>query len=347
MYVAEYLPRLSQVSIKLEFPEDTKCITVLGIRRSNLFIQAANTYTIPLPIQQASSLEQAKIGAISIKNGIMSINLSVGSSGAELEDSSFMSLSKSDNQKWSVKDLVKKTPKDKNNINEFSFCCARCDEVIIESRTMRFLDMPSEFWHEMMDFWHCHKPHEHYHNDNDKNYNGKLVPAAGNVHIGSSYLLTTDRPTECPKCGTTLGVKEDNCVRIYKWNVKLKYSSITETFPAYAFVFYTLLDKVNASAIRKLSLKSGSSSLNVWVSNLGLNVSVTDTMVLTNALKILYMENPEKLEDEVLEVPQEVYTSFIEQLRYLNCKLPPGSNTSLISEKDALEIYYITYLLTQ
>lgn len=347
MYVAEYLPRLNQVVIKVDFAELSSDITGVGIRESRLVVQAKSTFAVPLPVPHDSSLEKAKIGGLSVKNDIMSINMAVGAAGSELENSSFMNLSKSDHQMWSVKDLVRKTPRNEQNVNEFSFCCAQCQNVIISSLDLKFMDMPSEFWYEMMDFWHCHKPHEEHHNHNDKNYNGKLTPTKGNVHIGASYILTSDAPTKCPDCSADLGVAEDGSVRLYKWRLLLKYGNTVEMFPPYAFVFYSLLDKVNLSAIRKVSIKSGASSVNVWVSNLGLGVSVTDSPVLTNAMKILYAENPQQLEDEVLDAPSDVYDSFIHHINLLNSRLPQGSKTLHMSEDDTGGNYSIAYLLAQ
>lgn len=343
MYLAEHLPRLGQISIKLDFPETAKSISGIGIRQSNLVIQASSTYTTPLPIHDASVLEKAKIEGANFGTEVAAVNLAVGTSG-DISDASFMSLSKSDNQRWSVKDLVRKTPQNKDNVNEFCFCCAGCGAEIINSKQKKFLDMPSEFWYEMMDFWHCHKPHEHHHNENDKNFNGKLVPAAGNVHIGSSYLLTADGPSKCPNCGCTLGVDENQAVRIYKWKLELKYGGVTETYPPYAFVFYSLLDKVNSSAVRKVSIKSGKSTYNIWVSNLGLNVSVTETPLLTNALKLLYIELPSRLEEEVLEVPDEVFESFKQHITHINARLPETCRTLQMSENDALATHSISYL---
>ena len=39
--------------------------------------------------------------------------------------------------------------------------CRYCDCVIVErGRIQQWKDLPSEGWAEMMEFWHCHKPHE-------------------------------------------------------------------------------------------------------------------------------------------------------------------------------------------
>ncbi|KAH8129704.1 ubiquitin-conjugating enzyme E2-binding protein [Trichoderma asperelloides] len=47
-------------------------------------------------------------------------------------------------------------------------CCRHCDSAIVQrGRIKSWKDLPSENWAEMMEFWHCHKPHEHEHHDGE------------------------------------------------------------------------------------------------------------------------------------------------------------------------------------
>lgn len=40
--------------------------------------------------------------------------------------------------------------------------CRKCDHAIVEEGAITsWKDLPSENWAEMMEFWHCHKPHDH------------------------------------------------------------------------------------------------------------------------------------------------------------------------------------------
>ena len=51
---------------------------------------------------------------------------------------------------WSAKELSA----------DSTICCRFCQSVILESgKVLVWKDLPSENWAEMMDFWHCHKPH--------------------------------------------------------------------------------------------------------------------------------------------------------------------------------------------
>ena len=55
------------------------------------------------------------------------------------------------------------------------FSCARCHATVLgRDRIRSWKDLPSENWAEMMDFWHCHKPHE---KDEDTEKGGRLILA--------------------------------------------------------------------------------------------------------------------------------------------------------------------------
>ena len=44
---------------------------------------------------------------------------------------------------------------------ETAVCCGRCSTVIVaRGKVQTWKALPSQGWAEMMEFWHCHKPHE-------------------------------------------------------------------------------------------------------------------------------------------------------------------------------------------
>lgn len=56
----------------------------------------------------------------------------------------------------------------------------RCStSIVMQGRVADWRDLPSTGWAEMMDLWHCHKPHEH---EAPSNVNGKGY-AAGNTRL--------------------------------------------------------------------------------------------------------------------------------------------------------------------
>lgn len=342
MYLAEYLPRLKQVSVKVEVGT-SESIEAVSLAENVLLIRTpTSTVEVPLPVSHTAS---TKPTGYSFHDGVLSMTFSTASDTKG--SSTFMELARSNAQLWSVSDLVAKTPRDSKNVNIFQFCCSNCHAVIIDSKSLKFIDMPSEFWQEMMDFWHCHKPHEHHHNENDKNYNGKIQPLQNQVYIGSYYLLLSGQSEKCEKCGSSLGIVEQGSTKLYKWRLNLCYKETRETYPPFAAIFYLILDKVNSSAIRKFTFKTKSASTNIWVLNLGLSVSVAEVPVLKNALKIFYIENPAETEDEVVEVPEEVYASFITEISLINSRMPSDCQEAEMKVDEDSKLYKVSYLVSR
>lgn len=47
-------------------------------------------------------------------------------------------------------------------------CCRDCGDALVQNGKINsWKDLPSENWAEMMDFWHCHKPHDHGQHESD------------------------------------------------------------------------------------------------------------------------------------------------------------------------------------
>ena len=91
---------------------------------------------------------------------------------------------------WSAQDLTSKT----------TIQCKQCKATIVaEEKVSNWKDLPSENWAEMMDFWHCHKPHdENTHGDaaEAKGYSSKsqlaVFPGTGLVDTVSFLLHKND-----------------------------------------------------------------------------------------------------------------------------------------------------------
>lgn len=70
------------------------------------------------------------------------------SKSSKIYDSSIMSLP---DGRWTKEEL--------RSDSDFSIECLNCKQKIISKDNCQVLnDMPSEFWFELMDYWHCHKP---------------------------------------------------------------------------------------------------------------------------------------------------------------------------------------------
>ena len=76
-----------------------------------------------------------------------------------------------------------------------------CDTALVErGRITQWKDLPSEGWAEMMDLWHCHKPHEPDHSEKgsditEKGYaaNNKLTAKEGVGLVNPISLLLTGK----------------------------------------------------------------------------------------------------------------------------------------------------------
>lgn len=316
MYIVDYLPRLGTLSINMDVADGSAKISRVSLIGPNelVVVLGSTRYKIDLPISITDN--NTKITQLISKDGSLSIKMNVGS---EINESFMNHLIDSDLQKWSVKDLLSKTSiNPESQKNEFRFLCHGCNASIIDSTQANFRDMPSELWYEMMDFWHCHKPHNPSF-IHDKNYQ-HLEPQAGEVYIGTSYLMTTLDP-KCV-CGEILGKNN----KIFKWNLKLSYNDTIETYPLYLYVYYNLLDKINSTAGRNFKVvnKSDDKSLNIWTVGVGLKVSISG-IKLENCLKILYDDTYDSNDFEEIVLEDDIFLQFLQRLDYINDKLPDRS----------------------
>ncbi|KAI1470414.1 ubiquitin-conjugating enzyme E2-binding protein [Daldinia caldariorum] len=106
---------------------------------------------------------------------------------------------------WSASDLLPESP----------ILCRSCRNTIVKPGIIKvWKDLPSENWAEMMEFWHCHKPHDHGHkHDDDDGSTSKAYGAnsrisaqdgVGFVDISSFLLSETNISTSTITKDTTL-----------------------------------------------------------------------------------------------------------------------------------------------
>ncbi|KAF4455032.1 hypothetical protein F53441_2593 [Fusarium austroafricanum] len=92
---------------------------------------------------------------------------------------------------WTSVDIAAGTP----------VSCRNCgSEFVAQSTINTWKDLPSENWAEMMEFWHCHKPHDHQHQNSEslatKGYGANHAISAqkgvGFVDLTSFLFLESD-----------------------------------------------------------------------------------------------------------------------------------------------------------
>lgn len=346
MYYTELLPRLNSLTVILDFSGDVKDIKGIRIDKNDLAISTEGSkLRIKLPIDGNYNVADMTIS--SLKCIDLCLRLSISFPAAKLSEhtQSFMDFNHSNVQKWSCSDL-RRTPQNAEKQNIFHFSCSYCNRNIINSKDCSFFDMPSELWSEMMDFWHCHKPHDHgNHGEHQHTTNQyeELKPKLMDVIIGGFYFLVDKAgglkveadQVYCPSCDAELGVLDKSSKKVFKYNLKLNYDSVLEQFPRYLYVYNCVLDKINLSACRTFVIKSDSKSLFIWVLNIGLDIS-TETGVFKNALKLLYDVDHREIEmpTEEIRVPGVVLDDCITRLQEINSQLPLGHRSAAVSGKN-------------
>jgi hypothetical protein len=91
---------------------------------------------------------------------------------------------------WSAPELLEKPTA--------SFSCRTCSAVVIPSgRIQQWKDLPSGNWADMMDFWHCHKPHGGDESSDSKYsvFERGFVIEAGTGLVDRGYFLLS--PEDC------------------------------------------------------------------------------------------------------------------------------------------------------
>lgn len=323
MIYSEYLSRVDSIPVVLDFTEQVKDIKQILLQSSDVLAitTTSNSYTINLP----HPISKLKITKLNVANNCLQIFLHANSTNKTLKDNS--SFLNTHLDKWSRQDLKKIT-----NGSNFKFNCLKCSATIIDSSLYKFLDMPSEFWYEFMDYWHCHKPHndEKY----DKTYGELKPPNDSTVLLGDHYLLMNINDSllfegngiNCRKCGTSLGIAKPS-IKLFKWKLQLLYSNdqgnLTDVYPYQMFIYNLMVDKVNSHAIRKFYLNHQSTTWYFWVTNVGLDITINDK-TFKNTLKILYSkeEDSNYSEYELLDLPLEIQAKFIEKIVNRTKELP-------------------------
>lgn len=345
MYFSEYLPRLNSISVVLDVNSDFKIddINRISIVGELLSIELKNN--TPIRVNLPDKASQTSITGMKLTNSTLSFGVKMH----EKELDSTVPFTEETIDKWSCKDLSQ-TPKIGRH-HKFRFVCKNCNSELIDSSQYDFKDMPSEQWYEMMDFWHCHKPENH--EEHKKEYKGVLKPDNKTIIIGSYYLLEKSNghinkmqnSITCKKCGQLLGETFQDALKLFKWCVELQFESKNtihkEQYRPGIFIYNTILDKINFSAVRKFKIEVETQSKFIWIMSLGLNV-VIDGKVCHNALKVLYADNVSKEESyEPLDVPYpEVAKLFLNDINMINSLMP----VSMRSVSIGTDNYLVSYL---
>lgn len=204
-----------------------------------------------------------------------------------------------------------------------------CGSSLVPEGT-RWKPLPSEHWAELMDLWHCHKPHNSQENDANPLYqlamNG-FHPTPNTAYYSDTYYLVeksclSDHARGCPVTASIMNSydQSSSTVKIWKWDLLSKDSRIS---PLISSILKELVD-AHATFTFEINHK-----LLIWVLNL--NSSFTSSQypspqiekikVLFGNAELLRSSRPDA---EPVDLPGHVYDRLVEELTSVNEGLPGG-----------------------
>ena len=161
----------------------------------------------------------------------------------------------------------------------------------------------------------------------------------------------SNHDVKCESCKHNLGTLDNSILKIFKWNLALKYNDNIETFPSYIYVYNLIVDKMNLSAIRKFNVTSESRQdyMFIWIMNIGVDVS-TENFVLNNSMKIFYYHDDIRSiskDDESIEsvlLQDNVFNDFLRELSKINNFIPNSKKTMTLKFGEEEKIFNVSFI---
>ncbi|QPG73058.1 hypothetical protein FOA43_000362 [Brettanomyces nanus] len=359
-YFSEFLPRLKTISVCIKYPENVLPKALHTNEQGDMIILVDNDgkqLQLKIPVRSIPNFNVSVTG----ENGMLSFKLPSDPKDTQVESierfRDIDTLTDKDSLPWSAKEMAS------FKAHDDSFVCLKCHRTLIPLKSVRRIDpMPSEFWSEMMEFWHCHKPAT----DSTNSYNSindrfnKFHPGDYNLIVGSHYIVlnpaqfamtTIGESCNCAGCNFQLGIKDTSTgnYKVYMWNLghRVAGSSVISTFHPYLQAFSLLIDSISATAIRFYVVKvkqskddacSRSSRLLVWCFSFGLEV-VIGNLLLHNSLKVMFKNSDTEIDEfvrqsksssvqyDTIELDKICYDDFASELLETHQLLPDQQNS--------------------
>jgi hypothetical protein len=149
-FYAELLPNIKSISLLISLPTSANASTRATVDPgSTTAVLYHNGETTPLilPAQANPGPRQLVLTTTLGEKTLSSrLPLAAPSTTASYDNENYAP--------WSALQLSSK--------ESVSYCCRACKAVVLPSgRIQKWKNLPSGNWADMMDFWHCHKPHDH------------------------------------------------------------------------------------------------------------------------------------------------------------------------------------------
>lgn len=152
---AELLSFIGQISVSVSLATETTSTTRAEIIDNGRVIRfhhdgCTQSMKLPAPVARSASLPLPQNAAQQVSWRLPAATKASRLSTYSLENQALP---------WNAVDI-----KPGSSVN-----CRTCNRPIVKDGTIdAWKDLPSENWAEMMEFWHCHKPHDHEeHQDED------------------------------------------------------------------------------------------------------------------------------------------------------------------------------------
>ncbi|KAG5354617.1 hypothetical protein CJU89_6391 [Yarrowia sp. B02] len=202
--------------------------------------------------------------------------------------------------------------------------------------SFRLRNMPSEHWAEMMDFWHCHKPHDKSEQFNPAYAVSQFKPKAGEILFGQEYIMVNKADLGDPAGGK----EEGDSVKIPKWNLQFKSAESTVHVDPVQVMLFSMSELTNSHASHQFLLCDETKSdaevqpaALVWIFNKNLTYTLSGIEGREEGSKVYYTLDPalisqlSKDRDQVEQVfyPKWVVDTFVQKLEKSNELLPEQS----------------------
>ncbi|KAK6532929.1 hypothetical protein TWF281_007100 [Arthrobotrys megalospora] len=231
LYFCELLPNIKQVSVSIE-SQDGEIPTSVGLHPSK------RALTVKYGLRTAHVMLPTPIDSPSITL-TPATTYRLSASQTYLSSGEYETFSSPVQDPWDASFVF----------SECSLRCIACTTAIIPGgRIQKWKNLPSEHWADMMDLWHCHKPHNKNGTSEGSRYSGvgRIVAESAVGLVDPMYfLLRRDdcenitfeqtRPNEaetvtCQICNVPLGIVDAKAdgIRLMKWSLSLGLGSFKE-----------------------------------------------------------------------------------------------------------------------
>ncbi|CCC72207.1 hypothetical protein NCAS_0J02280 [Naumovozyma castellii] len=328
-YLVEYLPRIKKITVILDECVEPRLVQVkpleVHIRENNSISIIKLPYEVEL--QDSLQLTEGTQGEYLLRLRTLASPLE------KMND--VMSVPAG---KWTKKDL--------NLENGFELNCLKCNTPVISTSNINKInELPSEFWMELMDYWHCHKPQV---GDNELlDYSvgrNTLIPLTGELLVGNSFFLllpsTLQRQAAmkheeltCLKCNSILGDRTtEGLCRLYKWKLYLRKNDETDYFKPEDHVLLSMLEALKGNSERYTILKWEENVILLWLFSIDIGVTLSGGKVLKRAVKIFYTSDLavikkicDERQVEEIKVNGDVFDAFKKTIENVHDMLPQCS----------------------